>query len=135
LRAAWVSASAHGLLDLLGDQVALAAQVVRLGQEGAPPPVDLDRLIDDGRVVALRGRSEAQDVGFVAEPLQADAHGVPSARAGTASSSASSSALSSAAFSAVQPAAARRRSRAKSRSSDARSQPARGPLVRPRNAR
>ena len=60
----------------------------------------------------LSTRALANDVGLLAEPWKADAHAV-----------------------APSIAASRRRVATKSGSSDASSQPARGPLVRPRNAR
>ena len=98
--------------DLLRCVVALRLERLGLGQQPSPLGVQLERAIDERRVLALVDRALANDVGLLAEPGKADAHAV-----------------------APSIAASRRRVATKSGSSDASSQPARGPLVRPRNAR
>ncbi len=86
-----------------------------LGEQAPAGGVELERGVDERRILALVGRALADDVGLVAEPLQADAHETPPT--------------------AAAPDAARARSMTKSGSRLASSQPARGPLGLPRNAR
>ena len=106
-------AAADRLADLLAGGVALGLELVRLGLQPAALGVDLDRPVDQRRVLALVDGALADALGLVAEALDADAHAEPSPAA---------------------PASVRRRM-TKSRSRLASSQPARGPLGRPRNAR
>src|SRR6185295_10725708 len=110
LVAVWLRPALDRLADPLARGVPLGLQRVALAEERPPAGVQLQGAIDDRRVLALVDGAPPDRVGVVTEPLQPDAH------AGT------------------WPAAARSRSRTKSRSSEASSQPARGPLARPRNA-
>ncbi len=111
LAAVRVGAAANDLADAAAGVVALRLEGVGRGEQRAPALVELDRAIDDGRILALVRGAAPERVGVVAEALQADAHA------------------------ATAPAASRSRSRTKERSSAASSQPARGPEVRPRKAR
>ncbi len=106
-------AAADRLADLLRRRVALGLEGVGLGLQPATRGVDLDRPVDDRRVLALVDRALPDPVRFLAQPLDADAHAIVSP-------------CSPAAFS---------RPITKSRSRLASSQPARGPFGRPRKAR
>ena len=105
------------LADPLRGRVAFGLERLVLGQEPAPFRVELDGAVDQRRVLALADGAVADRVGVLAETLESDAHAGPPIVAGVAS------------------AASRSRRTTKSWSSDASSQPARGPLSRPRNAR
>ena len=105
-------AAADRLADLLRGDVALLLERVRLRLEASPRRVDHERLVDDRGVLALVDRALPDPVGLLPEPLHADAHAVSSA---------------------ALPASRSRRT-TNSRSRLARSQPARGPFGRPRNA-
>ena len=59
-------------------RVALGLEGVGLGLEPAPRRVDLDRPVDDGRVLALVDRALPDPVRLLAEPLHADAHAIAS---------------------------------------------------------
>ena len=83
LGAVGLGAAADRLADLLAGGVALGLQRVRLRLEPAAARVDLDRPVDEARVLALVDRPLADPVRLLAEPLDADAHaiGLPDARA------------------------------------------------------
>ena len=105
------------LTDPLRGRVAFGLECLVLGQEPAPFPIEFDGAVDQRRVLALADGAVADGVGVLAETLESDAHCGPPIVAGVAS------------------AASRSRLTTKSLSRDARSQPARGPLSRPMNAR
>ena len=109
---AGIGSGANRFGDLLGHRVATGLCGVELRDEDAALLGELERAVDQGRILALVGRRSTQQVGFVAQPLEADAHAFTST-----------------------PAASRRRRITKSRSSAASSHPARGPDGRPRKAR
>ena len=129
--AARVGARADRLLDPPGQLLAPAAQGVAFGEQRPPSAVQLDRPIDDGRVLALVDGSLAEPLRLVTEALQADAHGASSVLRAAVCTRTGPGPPSSG----PQPATSRSRPTAKSSSSEASSQPARGPLVRPRRAR
>ena len=111
-----VGAAPDGLADpLRRPRCARALSASPSARSARRARVDLERPVDERRVLALVDRALADAVGLLAQPLQADAHRAPP--------------------SALQPAAARSRPITKAGSRLASSQPARGPLVRPRKAR
>ena len=115
LGAVGLRAALDRLADLLADAAFRSALSVSPSPRSWPAArVGCDRLIDDRRVLALVDRALADRVRVLAEPLQPDAHAAPPPGA------------------AEPRAAARGRTR---RRGVASSQPARGPFVRPRNAR
>ena len=146
-RSAWVSASAASSSVMRRPAAVEAARrSATSGPSGAAPPliaspirfeavlrsalrasfsarsrrrsrIELDGAVDQRRVLALADGAVADRVGVLAKTLESDAHGGPPIVAGVAS------------------AASRSRRTTKSLSRDARSQPARGPLSRPMNAR
>ena len=88
-----------------------------LTERAAPFGIELQGAIDERRILALPDGAVADDVRLVAQPLQPDTHEAPPTVAARVS------------------AASRRRPIVNIGSRLAKSQPARGPFVRPRNAR
>ena len=118
LRAVGRGAALDRLADPLRRGVSLRLERLALAEEAPALGVELEGTVDERRVLALADGSVADRVGVVAKPLETDAHDrSPAVVAGVAS------------------AASRSRRTTNSLSSDARSQPARGPFSRPRNAR
>ena len=65
------------LADPLRGGVAFRLERLALGQQAAPLGVELERAIDQRRVLALADRPVADEIRLIAEPLQADAHAAP----------------------------------------------------------
>src|SRR5439155_25437534 len=106
------------LADLPARGVPLGLECVALAEKRPAARIELQRSVDDGGVLALVDGTLADRFGVLAEALEPDAHPPPPTAAGAP----------------FQAPASRSRSMTKRGSSDARSQPARGPFGRPRNA-
>ncbi len=119
-----LGAALDSLADALRGGVALGLEGLALAEDAPPLRVQLEGTVDERGVLTLVDGALADDVRFLAEPLQADAHPQPPTGSGPGLPPAS-----------VQPEASRARSLTKTGSRLARSQPARGPFARPRNAR
>ncbi len=115
--------AADGVTDLFGRLVAFGLEAVAFTEKCTSARVDLEGTVDDRRVLALVDRPLSDRVRLLAQSMRSDAHLEPSAavaRVGAVDGGA--------------PPASRSRRRTNSGSRLASSQPARGPLVRPRNA-
>src|SRR5262249_37281600 len=104
----------HRRGDGVARRLTLRTQPVDLADQAPALRIDRKRAVDQPRVLALRNRARANRLRILAQALEANAHGTASGAIALAASSS--------------------RNTTNARSRLASTQPARGPLDRPRNA-